>query len=114
MEENIELYRREELLELQPSDWKMALLIFKEMGWTPKRSLEAYATPLAFVPPYEAEGIRHAGQKLFAIINDEPLVFTSIQMDLGLLHRISEFVGGGAFIVGKKGSYAKAKSDADF
>ena len=99
---------------MQPSDWEIALLIFKEMGWTPQRSVDAYANPLAFVPPYEAEAMSHAGQKLFAIINDEPLVSTSIQMDLGLLYQILEFVGGGSFVVGRKGSYAKAKSDGDF
>src|SRR5206468_1025950 len=49
----IELYRRERVLELHPSDWRMALLIFKEMGWTPERPVEAYATPLAFVMNYE-------------------------------------------------------------
>jgi len=29
-------------------------------------------------------------------------------------YRISEFAGGGAFIVGKKGAYAEARSNGDF
>ena len=110
----MEIYRREELLELCSSDWQMALLIFRELGWTPERPVEAYANPLAFVKNYEGEAMHQAGQSLFAMINEEPAVSTSVQMDLGLFYRISEFVGGGAFIVGKKGAHAEAKGNGDF
>ena len=37
----VEIYRCEELLELCSSDWQMALLIFRELGWTPERPVEA-------------------------------------------------------------------------
>ena len=110
----IEIYRRDELLELHPSDWLMALLIFKEMGWTPERPLEVYANPLAFVKNYEGEAMNQAGEALCAVILDDPLVSLSVQMDLGLFSRISEFVGRGTFIVGKQGAYAEAKRNGDF
>ena len=110
----IELYRRDELLELQLSDWQMALLIFREMGWTPKRPLEAYSNPLSFVPDYEGEAMHNGGAALFTLIKAKPLVSVSVQMDLGLFYHISEFVGGGAFIIGEKGAYAEAKGNGDF
>jgi len=112
--ELIELYRRDELLELHPSDWHMALLIFKEMGWTPERPIEAYIHPLPFVQHREAEAMGHAGQALFSLLNDEPITSTAIQMDLGLFYSISDFVGRGTFIVGRKGDHAKAKQNGDF
>jgi len=55
----IELYRRQEMLELHCADWQMALQIFNEMGWTPERPLDAYATPLAFVKNYEGEAMQY-------------------------------------------------------
>lgn len=57
--------------------------------------------------------MHHAGQALFAVIKDEPIVSASVQMDLGVFYLISEFVAGGAFIVGRKGAYAEAKRDGD-
>jgi hypothetical protein len=110
---SIELYRRQEMLVLHSGDWQMALQIFNEMGWTPERPLEAYATPLAFVKNYEGEAMHRAGEVLFALISDEPIVSVSIQMDLGVFYRISKFVGGGAFIVGRKGAYAEARAVGD-
>ncbi len=53
--------------------------------------------------------MQRAGGYLFALIDDEPFVSTSVQMDLGLFYRLTEFVGGGAFIVGRPGSYEQAK-----
>jgi len=46
---SIELYRRQEMLELHSAEWGMALQIFNVMGWTPERPLEVYAAPLFFV-----------------------------------------------------------------
>jgi hypothetical protein len=38
-------------------------------------------------------------------------VSTSVQMDLGLFYQLTEFVGGGAFIVGRPGAYENAKAN---
>jgi hypothetical protein len=110
---SIELYRRQEMLELHSTDWEIALQIFNVMGWTPERPLEAYAAPLAFVKNYEGEAMHHAGKALFAVVDNEPLVSASVQMNLGVLYRISEFVAGGAFIVGRKGAYEE-RANGDF
>lgn len=108
---NIELYRRTELVEVQPEDWHMAVLIFREMGWKPVRQLEAYIQPLTFVPQSEGEAIRRAGRSLFALLQEEPADSASVQMDLGLFYRLTEFVGDGAFIVAIQGAYAKAVAE---
>ena len=106
----IELYRRDEMIEAALKDWHMALLIFQEMGWRPSRPLEeAYFHPLTFITHQEGEAMQRAGRSLFALIDDEPFVSTSVQMDLGLFYRLTEFVGGGAFIVGRPGSDEQAK-----
>jgi hypothetical protein len=55
--------------------------------------------------------MERAGQSLFALIRDEPFVAVSVQMNTGLLYQFTEFVGGGAFIVGRPGSYELAKSN---
>lgn len=52
-----------------------------------------------------------AGRSLFALIKEEPFISTSVQMDCGSLYQLTEFVGGGAFIVGRPGSYERAKAD---
>jgi hypothetical protein len=52
-----------------------------------------------------------AGRSLFALTLDEPFVATSVQMDLGLFYQLTEFVGGGAFIVGRLGAYEDAKAN---
>lgn len=46
-----------------------------------------------------------AGDALFAVVKKEPIVSASVQMNLGVFYRISEFVAGGAFIVGRKGCF---------
>jgi hypothetical protein len=107
----IELYRPNEMIEADQQDWHMALLIFQEMGWQPARPLEACAHPLTFIKHDEGEAMQRAGRSLFALIQREPFVSTSVQMDLGLFYQLTEFVGGGAFIVGRPGSYEQAKRD---
>lgn len=107
----IELYRRGEMIEADQRDWHMALLIFQEMGWEPARPLEAHAHPLTFIKQDEGEAMQRAGQSLFVLIQNEPFLSTSVQMDLGLFYRLTEFVGDGAFIVGRPGSYEHAKAN---
>jgi hypothetical protein len=111
MADSIELYRRDEMIEAAQKDWHMALLIFKEMGWKPPRPLEAYAHPLTFIKHDEGEAMQQAGRSLFALIEHEPFVSASVQMDLGLFYQLTEFVGGGAFIVGRPGAYEDAKAN---
>jgi hypothetical protein len=108
---SIELYRRGEMLEVLQNEWHMALLIFQELGWHPARALETYAYKLTFIKHDEAKAMEQAGRSLFALIKEDPFVSTSVQMDCGLLYRLTEFVGGGAFIVGRPGSYELAKAD---
>ena len=109
----VELYRREEVLELRSTDWRTALQIFNEMGWAPKRCLVSYASPLWFVTNDEARAMHDAGQALFAEIDKEPIISTSVPMDLGVFYRISQFVGNGAFVVGNSGAYDKARANGD-
>jgi hypothetical protein len=108
---NIEIYRRGEMIEATPEGWHMAILIFREMGWKPARNLEAYIHPLTFVPQPEGEAMQRAGRSLFALLEKEPAVSASVQMDLGLFYRLTEFVGDGAFIVARPGAYAKAVAE---
>ena len=107
----IELYRRDWMIEATANYWHMALLIFRETGWQPARPLEAYVHPLTFIKHDEGEAMQRAGRSLLVLIQDEPFVATSVQMDLGLLYQLKEFVGGGAFIVGRSGSYEDAKAN---
>jgi hypothetical protein len=116
----IELYRRGEMIEADQKDWHMALLVFQEMGWQPTRPLEAYAHPLTFITHDEGKEMQRASrsflvriqdESLVAMMRDEPLVPPSIQMDLGLLYKMTEFVGGGAFVVGRPGAYEDAKTN---
>lgn len=107
----IELYRPDWMIEVLQKDWHMALLIFQEMGWQPARPLETYARPLAFIAHNDGEAMEQAGRSLSALIRDEPFVSTSVQMDLGMFYQLTEFVGGGAFIVGRPGSYELAKEN---
>ena len=107
----IELYRRDEMIEATQKDWQMALLIFQEMGWQPAHPVEAYAHPLTFIMHDEGEAMQRGGHSLFALIQNEPFVSTSVQMDLGLFYRLTEFVGGGAFVVGRPGAYEDAKAN---
>ena len=109
----IELYRHGAMIELRSPDWGMALQIVREMGWAPKRPLEAYAEPLWLVTHDEAQGMHRAGKDLFDLIKREPTLSVSIPMDLGVLYRIIQFVAGGAFIVGKKGAYEEARANGD-
>lgn len=57
----------------------------------------------------EGEAMQLAGQALFRKIGEEPVLSTGVPMDLGLFYRLTEFVGGGAFVVGRRGSYENAK-----
>jgi hypothetical protein len=107
----IELYRPNEMIEADQQDWHMALLIFREMGWLPERPLEAYVHPLTFIKHDEGVAMQRAGRSLYELILREPFVSTSVQMDLGLFYHLAEFVGGGAFIVGRPGSYENAKAN---
>jgi hypothetical protein len=107
----IELYRRDGMMEALEKEWHMALLIFQEMGWQPARALESYAHPLTFIKLDEGKAMQQAGQSLFTLIREEPFVGLSVQMDIQLLYHLTEFVGGGAFIVGRPGSYELAKTN---
>jgi hypothetical protein len=110
---SIELYRRKEMLALDLSDWQMALRTFNEMGWTPERPLDAYATPVAFVKNYEGEAMYRAWNALAAAKGYKSVISASGQMDLSVFYRIVEFVARGAFIVGRSGSYAEANENGD-
>lgn len=112
--ESIEVYRCQEMLELQPADWEMALQIFEVMGWSPTRPLEVYACPFALVPTCESEAMHQAGEALFAVVEQESVVSACVQMDLGVFYRITKFVAGGAFMVGRKGDYAEGRANGDF
>jgi hypothetical protein len=112
--ETIEIYRREEKVQIQLADWTMALLILQEMGWSPDRPFETFARPLAFVTAEQAQAMSTAGRSLFAAIQNEPILSVSITMDLGILYTITEFVGDGAFIVGRIGAHAEAIRNGDF
>jgi hypothetical protein len=101
----IELYRRDEMIDVAHKDWHMALLIFREMGWQPIKPFEIHTRPLMFVTHDEGQAMQRADRSLFALIQNEPFVSTSVQMDLGLFYRLTDFVGGGAFIVGRSGSH---------
>jgi hypothetical protein len=107
----VELYRHNEMIELGQNDWHMALRIFREMGWQPLRPFEVYTRALWFVTQDEGEAMRMAGRSLFTLVQSEPIISTSVQMDLGLFDRVTEFVGNGAFIVGRSGSYENAKAN---
>ncbi len=116
----IELYRRDQMIEIAEKDWHTALLIFREMGWEPARPLEAYAHPLTFIKHNEGEAMQRAGRSLLVRVQDEsllslmrnePVASPPVQMDLELFYRLTEFVGGGAFIVGQPGSYEDARTN---
>jgi hypothetical protein len=89
----------------------MALLIFQEMGWKPARPLDAYARPLTFIKHDEGEAMQRAGRALFARIENEPFLSVSVRMNLGLFYQLTEFVGEGAFIVGRPGAYEDARTN---
>jgi hypothetical protein len=108
---NVELYRRDGMIEAAQDEWHMAVLIFREMGWKPSRDLEAYIHPLTSIPQYDADAMQRAGRSLFALLEKEPAVSASVQMDLGLFYELTEFVGNGAFIVARPGAYAKAMAE---
>lgn len=107
----IELYRRDEMVEIRLREWQTALCIFQKEGWNPKRPIGFYAYPLRFVTRDEGRAMQRAGQSLFAKIDDEPAFSTAVPMDLGTLYRVTDFVGGGAFIVGAEGAFANAKAN---
>lgn len=109
--ELIELYRRDGMVEIGLRDWQAALCIFREEGWQPIRVLGSYVHPLGFVTQDDGKAMQRAGQSLFAKIDRQPALSVSVPIDLGMLYRLTEFVGGGAFIVGKQGAYANAKAN---
>jgi len=55
--------------------------------------------------------VRIQDESLLALMRAEPLATKSVQMDLDFFYRLTEFVGGGAFIVGRPGSYERAKAN---
>jgi hypothetical protein len=55
--------------------------------------------------------MQRAGRSLFALIESEPFASASVQMDLGLFYQLTEFVGGGAFIVGRPGACEGANAN---
>jgi hypothetical protein len=48
---------------------------------------------------------------LFDLIQKEPFVSVSVQVVLGLFYQLTDFVGGGAFVLGRPGSYEQAKAN---
>jgi len=79
------------------------------IGWQP-RPIGSYR-PLWFVSEDQGKAMRRAGRMLFARIDEELGLSTSLQIDLGLLYRLTDFVGGGAFVVGKQGAFAQARAN---
>jgi hypothetical protein len=109
--ESIELYRRDGMIEIGLRAWQVAVAIFQEEGWSPIRPIETYSCPLGFIPQDEGKAMQQAGRSLFTKIDSDPAVSVSVPMDLGILYRLTEFVGGGAFVVGKQGAFANAKAN---
>jgi tetratricopeptide (TPR) repeat protein len=109
--ELIELYRRDEMIEILLGDWQTALRIFQDEGWRPSRSIGGYGRPLWFITQDEGKEMQRASRSLFAKIDNEPALSASIPMDLGMLYRLADFVGRGAFIVGAQGAFANAKAN---
>lgn len=109
--ETFELYRRDEIIKATQKDWLTALALFQEGGWQEPRPIGTYARPLSFVKHKEGEAMQRAGQALLKKFSEEPVLSTAVPMDLGLFYRITEFVGGGAFIVGHEGAYENAKAN---
>ena len=109
--ELIELYRRDDMVATSPREWQVAVSIFQEEGWSPIRPIETYLPPLGFVTQDEGNAMQRAGRSLFTKIDAEPTLSVSVPMDLGVLYRLTEFVGGGAFIVGAQGAFANAKAN---
>ena len=109
--ELIELYRRDNMVEISLREWLVAVAVFQEGGWSPIRPIETYLRPLGFVTEDEGKMMQRAGQSLFTKINAEPVLSASVPIDLGMLYHLTEFVGGGAFIVGKQGAFANAKAN---
>jgi hypothetical protein len=107
----IELYRRDGMIEAFQKEWHMALLIFQEMGWQPARALEKYAYPLTFITQDEGHAMQQSGQSFFTLIREDPMVGLSVPMDIQTLYQLTEFVGGGAFIVGQSGSHELARAN---
>jgi hypothetical protein len=108
---SIELYRRDAMIDIGTREWQVALSIFQEEGWSPIRPIETYLPPLGFVPQDEGKEMQLAGRSLFAKIDAERALSVSVPMDLGLLYCVTEFVGGGTFIVGRQGAFATAQAN---
>jgi hypothetical protein len=107
--ELIELYWRNDMVEMGLREWQVAVGISQEGGWSPIRPIETHLRPLGFITEHEGQAMQRAGRSLFIMIDAEPGLSASVQMDLGILRRLTEFVGGGAFIVGRQGAFANAK-----
>jgi hypothetical protein len=99
------------MIEVKRRDWYVALCIFQEQGWSPVRPIGTYLPPLGFVPQDEGKAMHRAGRSLFSKINAEPALSVVVPMDLELPHWLTAFVGGGAFIVGRKGAFANAQAN---
>jgi len=109
--ELIELYRRDEMVEIRQKEWEAALGIFQEEGWQPVRPIGHYVRPLWFITQDEGKEMQRAGRLLFARIDKQPGLSAFVPMDLGMLYRLTDFVGGGAFIVGARGAFANAQAN---
>lgn len=107
--EQLEVYRRDEMVEIGLREWQVALRILKEQGWHPVRPFEMYTRPLWLVTHDEAKEMQRAAESLFAKIKGEPALSASVPMNLGLLYQLMDFIGRGAFIVGKPGAFADAQ-----
>jgi hypothetical protein len=109
--ELIELYRHDGMLEVSLGEWQAALDILQKQGWQPTRPAGRYASPLWFVTQDEGKKMEQAARSLFVKIDNEPVLSASVPMDLGTLYRLMDFLGGGAFVIGVHGSFAKAKAN---
>lgn len=101
----------DDMVEISPREWLVAVAIFQEGGWSPIRPIEAYLRPLWFITEDEGKAMQRAGRSLCTKIDAEPALSVSVPMDLGMFYRLTEFVGGGAFIVGRQGAFADAKAN---
>jgi hypothetical protein len=109
--EPIELYRRGEKIEMSMEGWRITLAVFQEEGWFPTHAIETYLRLPGIVTQDEGKAMQKAGRSLFTKVDAEPAISVCLPMDLGLLYSVTEFVGEGAFCIGRRGASAALESD---
>lgn len=104
----LELYRRGEMIDLASEEWRAALGTFEDWGWEPEAGLDRYSTPLAFVKHDEGKAMQEAGHLLRNEIDKYAVLAQTLDLDIDLFFQLTQFVGRGAFIVGKPGAFENA------